>query len=48
MSSKRPDLQSAFSGGGDARSRIMSKIDPKGTITQFLKIIFMHTLIFEN
>ena len=32
MSAKRPDLQSAFSGGGDARSRIMSKIDPKGRI----------------
>ena len=29
MSSKRAALQSSFSGGGDARSRIMSKIDPK-------------------
>ena len=32
MSSKRPDLQSSFSGGAGARSRIMSKIDPKGKI----------------
>ena len=30
MSSKRSSLQSSFSGGGDARGRIMSKIDPKG------------------
>ena len=32
LSSKRPDLQSSFSGGAGARSRIMSKIDPKGKI----------------
>ena len=37
MSAKRPDLQSAFSGGGDARSRIMSKIDPKGKIFSLLQ-----------
>ena len=30
MSSSRASLQSSFSGGGDARSRIMNKIDPKG------------------
>lgn len=30
ISAKRSDLQSAFSGTGDCRSRIMSKIAPKG------------------
>ena len=37
MSSKRADLQSAFSGGQAARSRIMSKIDPKGKIFSLLQ-----------
>uniref|UniRef100_A0A0K2VC38 Protein MCM10 homolog n=1 Tax=Lepeophtheirus salmonis TaxID=72036 RepID=A0A0K2VC38_LEPSM len=32
MSAKRADIQSSFSGPGDARSRIMSKIAPKGEI----------------
>jgi minichromosome maintenance protein 10 len=30
MSTKRGEIQSAFSGNSDVRSRIMGKIDPKG------------------
>jgi hypothetical protein len=30
VSSKRPDLQSTFSGNADVRARIMNKIAPKG------------------
>jgi len=35
MSSKRGDLQSAFSGNADVRSRILSKIVPKGKLSKF-------------
>ena len=34
LSSKRPDLQSAFSGNADVRARIMNKIAPKGIFFQ--------------
>lgn len=30
MSSKRGDLQSAFSGNAEVRARLMSKVVPKG------------------